>query len=57
MDIEFLLWLQNLRESTGNLFTPFVLGYSDVSTHGCYSYPCSYTGALIRTAECICFYP
>lgn len=31
MDIEFLLWLQNLRESTGNLFTPFVLGYSDVS--------------------------
>lgn len=31
MDIEFLLWLQSIRESTGNIFTPFMLGYSNIS--------------------------
>ena len=29
MDIEYLLWFQNLRESTNNIFTPFMQGYSD----------------------------
>lgn len=29
MDIEYLLWFQNFREATGNIFTPFMAGYSD----------------------------
>ena len=28
MDIEYLLWLQNLREITGNIFTPFMENFS-----------------------------
>ncbi len=28
MDIDFLLWLQNLREATGNVFTPFMDWFS-----------------------------
>ena len=31
MDIEYLLWLQGLREASGNIFTPFLLGLSNVA--------------------------
>ena len=30
MDIEYLLWLQNFREATGNIFTPFMLWVSSL---------------------------
>ena len=33
MDIEILLWFQNFREATGNVFTPFMVWLSDF-THG-----------------------
>lgn len=33
MDIEYLLWLQNLREASGNLLTPFMIWLSDF-VHG-----------------------
>ena len=29
MDIEYLLWLQNLREASGNMLTPFMVWLSD----------------------------
>ena len=29
LDLEYLLWLQNWREATGNFLTPFMLGWSD----------------------------
>ena len=28
MDIEFLIWLQNIREASGNIFTPFIAWFS-----------------------------
>ena len=31
MDIEFLLWLQNFREASGNIFTPFMQLMSDIT--------------------------
>ena len=33
MDIEYLLWLQNFREATGNVLTPFMIWLSDF-VHG-----------------------
>ena len=34
MDIEYLLWLQNLRESSGNFFTPFMQWVSSYDVGG-----------------------
>ena len=34
MDIEYLLWLQNIREASGNLLTPFMIWVSDFSVGG-----------------------
>ena len=34
MDIEYLLWLQNLREASGNVFTPFMMWVSNFSVGG-----------------------
>ncbi len=31
MDIDFLLWLQNFREATGNVFTPFMVLMSNLT--------------------------
>ena len=31
MDIEYLLWLQGLREAGGNFFTPFMQLVSDIA--------------------------
>ena len=31
MDIEYLLWLQGMREASGNVFTPFLLGLSNAA--------------------------
>ncbi len=33
MDIDFLLWLQNLREATGNVFTPFMVLMSNLAIY------------------------
>ena len=32
LDLEYLLWLQNWREATGNFLTPFMQGWSDFAT-------------------------
>ena len=34
MDIEYLLWLQNFREASGNFLTPFMQWVSDFSMNG-----------------------
>ena len=34
IDLQYLYWLQGLREASGNIFTPFMTWVSDFATNG-----------------------